>query len=368
MLLPKMHLGRLILLLIFVVNQPLFPTGDSALLIAQAKTNLASRIKAALKGDDKLADFSIVPLVVEGTVTLYGAVDYQSEQEHAESIVASFDGVKKIVNKVVVLQKEALVGGDEVKLAEKEIGDSSSSTRPTSGASSKEQENEKKNINDKDRGLEDEIKPANLSFSNIPEFHIAKPGQSMREIARQYGLSASDLLQLNGMGVSQQPVAFQKIKLGGTAETRTAEVSNRNQVGEDREKIKSEENGAVVLKVLGKEGNSSPSTASVIVRKENNLDNSTSKSDESEAKTASRNGPVLTQEASMVTRSSSRPLPNAETIERNNWVFHRVANDEKDYEIADHYNISLALLRERNGIRPDASLRKGSLIRIRKID
>ena len=338
--LRKMKRLRLILLLIPLIGglNPLVNLSQGHL-YAQSE-GLSSTVKETLKNDEILGDFSIVPLVVNGVVTLYGAVDTQEQLSRVTEIVLGIAGVKSAVNKVVAL--------DNAK--EESAKEDDSREDPPMDPSQVD-------------GNDDVEESSEIVYSspdipnNVPEFHIAKPGESLQDISDKYGVDPQTIRRLNGMGAAQQPAAFQKILMGGSGEFDEAQNTVSNTDGESSSET-------VVLEVLGSnEGEAPKNDSSESFEEEENPRPISSEQSESSSEAETRTKPSKAEQEAM------RPKPQlieAETVIRNGWVFHRVARNENDAQIADYYNVSLAELRQKNGLRPGAPLRRGSLIRVKK--
>jgi len=340
----KMKRLRLFLLIIpLIAGLSPLSNYSQGTLFAQSE-DLSTTVKETLKNDEILAEFSIVPLVVDGVVTLYGAVDTQEQLARLTEIVLGISGVKSAVNKAVALDNAKEENGNVDEENENNI----------------DQQEQEAEAPQTAEVVEQDITSANIP-DGVPEFHIAKPGESLQDISDRYGVAAYLIRQLNGMGAAQQPVAFQKIILGGSAENNIPQTEG-------------DVSNTVVLEVLG-DGEETlevqpertyEEPTEPIVEMERELEPQTTLEEAPrEATTEVRKKPSRAEQQKM--RANER-LVEAETIIRNGWVFHRVSRNDNDAQIADYYNVSLADLRKKNGLRPGGALRRGSLIRIKKAD
>jgi len=362
-------IGRpyLIILLTLLLGGVAPLSNSHGLLLAQAD-DLSTTVKESLESDDVLAGFDIVPLVVDGVVTLYGAVDTQEQLDRLSRLVSEIPGVKSTVNKALALElvkeestlAEEVVENNDDGIKEEDLGQATEVPTSTDIASAE--------ILSPD--VTQEL-PASEIPEGVPEFHVAKPGESIGDISEQYGMAPYLIRQLNGMGASQQPVAFQKIILGGSGSNSDFGINDENSDtvvlevlnGSDPEievieEEVQQESMPVIVQVDREE---TETVAEPEIKPEEMVIVPESPKEE---KKSEDTRPSRTDDQEN-TRTVSR-LGEAETIIRNGWVFHRVSRGEIDIQIADFYNVAISDLRKKNGLRPGGSLRRGSLIRIKK--
>lgn len=124
-----------------------------------ADATVQARIKKALAGRRDLRQFDFSPEVVRGRVVLRGDVDTKSQYRRAGRITEAVDGVESVVNEVTVK-------GDAVSTGEEET----ESTSTSEG-----------------------------------RYHTVRPGDTLTQIARTYGVSVGQIRDLNDLSSTLHP-------------------------------------------------------------------------------------------------------------------------------------------------------------------
>lgn len=153
-----------VLVLLLVLAAPAAPAQSLAENLEDAR--VAARVKIALAQDEGLRAFTFQPTADDGAVRVAGVVQTQAQKERVEAVVGGLDGVERVVNDVRV------TGGADA---------AASDLPPVEPAPAAEE-------------AEPEPEPEPQEV-----YHTVRRGDTLIEIARRYGVSVSQIRQLNGV-------------------------------------------------------------------------------------------------------------------------------------------------------------------------
>ena len=157
-----------ILVLLVVLAAFVGPVRAQSLAENLEEARMVARVKIALAQDEGLRAFTFEPVADGGTVMVVGIVQTPEQKARVEEVVGGLDGVERVVNEVQV------TGGADATASvlppvEPEPADEEAAPEP-----------------------EPEPEPQEV-------YHTVRRGDTLIAIARRYGVSVSQIRQLNGV-------------------------------------------------------------------------------------------------------------------------------------------------------------------------
>jgi LysM repeat protein len=146
------------------------PSQAQSLGEALEEARLVSHIKITLAQDDELRAFTFEPTVDGGVVIVRGTVQTSAQKGRIDELVSALGGVERVVNEVQV------TAGPRAEVSELPTVES----EPEAPAEAEEPD------------PEPEPEPQEV-------YHTVRRGDSLIAIARRYGVTVSQIRQLNGI-------------------------------------------------------------------------------------------------------------------------------------------------------------------------